>query len=91
MSGFESRCPHCVRRRVRPAVKTPGLQPGNTGSTPVCDAASYPSLLISSAGVNSRFPPFTLIRDAELGWRVEAFHGQPRDIEWAYAEGRFWL
>jgi rifampicin phosphotransferase len=28
---------------------------------------------------------------AELGRRVEAFHGEPRDIEWAYAEGRFWL
>ena len=28
---------------------------------------------------------------SELGRRVEAFHGQPRDIEWAYAEGRFWL
>jgi pyruvate,water dikinase len=28
---------------------------------------------------------------AELGRRVEAYHGEPRDIEWAFAEGRFWL
>jgi pyruvate,water dikinase len=28
---------------------------------------------------------------AELGRKVEAFYGAPRDIEWAYAEGRFWL
>jgi phosphohistidine swiveling domain-containing protein len=28
---------------------------------------------------------------AELGRRVEAFYGEPRDIEWAWAEGRFWL
>src|SRR5262249_61921930 len=27
----------------------------------------------------------------ELGRRVEAFYGEPRDIEWAWAEGRFWL
>ncbi len=28
---------------------------------------------------------------AELGRKVEAFYGAPRDVEWAYAEGRFWL
>ena len=28
---------------------------------------------------------------ADLGRRVEAFYGDPRDIEWAWAEGRFWL
>ncbi len=28
---------------------------------------------------------------AELGRRVEAFYGEPRDVEWALAEGRFWL
>jgi pyruvate,water dikinase len=28
---------------------------------------------------------------AELGRRVEAFYGDPRDIEWAWAEGHFWL
>jgi pyruvate,water dikinase len=28
---------------------------------------------------------------AELGGRVEAFYGEPRDIEWAWAEGQFWL
>src|SRR6185437_8670293 len=28
---------------------------------------------------------------AELGRRVEAFYGEPRDIEWAWAEGHFWL
>jgi pyruvate,water dikinase len=28
---------------------------------------------------------------AELGRRVEAFLGGPRDVEWAWAEGRFWL
>jgi phosphohistidine swiveling domain-containing protein len=28
---------------------------------------------------------------AALGRRVEAFYGQPRDVEWAWAEGRFWL
>jgi pyruvate,water dikinase len=28
---------------------------------------------------------------AELGRRVEALYGEPRDVEWAWAEGRFWL
>ncbi len=28
---------------------------------------------------------------AELGREVERFYGGPRDIEWAWAEGRFWL
>src|SRR5262249_43329157 len=28
---------------------------------------------------------------AELGRRVEALYGDPRDVEWAWAEGRFWL
>ncbi len=28
---------------------------------------------------------------ADLGRQVEAFYGQPRDIEWAYAGGRFYL
>ena len=28
---------------------------------------------------------------AELGRRVEAFYNEPRDVEWAWAEGRFWL
>jgi pyruvate,water dikinase len=28
---------------------------------------------------------------ADLGRRVEAFFGAPRDVEWAWADGRFWL
>ena len=28
---------------------------------------------------------------AELGRRVEAFYGDARDVEWAWADGRFWL
>jgi pyruvate,water dikinase len=28
---------------------------------------------------------------AELGRRVEAYYGDARDVEWAWAEGRFWL
>ncbi len=28
---------------------------------------------------------------AELGRRVEAFYGAARDVEWAWADGRFWL
>ena len=28
---------------------------------------------------------------AELGRRVEAFYREPRDVEWAYAGGTFWL
>ncbi|MHB1425651.1 MAG: PEP/pyruvate-binding domain-containing protein [Gemmataceae bacterium] len=28
---------------------------------------------------------------AVLGRRVEAFYGEPRDVEWAWADGRFWL
>jgi pyruvate,water dikinase len=28
---------------------------------------------------------------ADLGRRVEAFHGEPRDVEFALAEGTFWL
>jgi pyruvate,water dikinase len=28
---------------------------------------------------------------AELGRKVESLYGEPRDVEWAWAEGRFWL
>jgi pyruvate,water dikinase len=28
---------------------------------------------------------------AELGRRVEAYYGDARDVEWAWADGRFWL
>jgi pyruvate,water dikinase len=28
---------------------------------------------------------------ADLGRRVEALYGEARDVEWAWAEGRFWL
>jgi pyruvate,water dikinase len=28
---------------------------------------------------------------AELGRRVEALFGEPRDVEWAWADGQFWL
>jgi rifampicin phosphotransferase len=28
---------------------------------------------------------------AELGRQVEALYGEPRDVEWAWADGRFWL
>jgi pyruvate,water dikinase len=28
---------------------------------------------------------------AELGRRLEAFYGEARDVEWAWAEGQFWL
>lgn len=28
---------------------------------------------------------------ADLGRRVEAFYSEPRDVEWAWADGRFWL
>lgn len=32
-----------------------------------------------------------LVRLAELGRFVEAFHREPRDIEWAFVDGQFWL
>jgi pyruvate,water dikinase len=32
-----------------------------------------------------------LVELAELGRRVEALYGEARDVEWAWAEGRFWL
>jgi pyruvate,water dikinase len=32
-----------------------------------------------------------LVELAELGRRVEALYGEPRDVEWAWADGRFWL
>jgi pyruvate,water dikinase len=28
---------------------------------------------------------------ADLGRKVETFYGAPRDVEWAWADGRFWL
>jgi rifampicin phosphotransferase len=28
---------------------------------------------------------------AELAGRIESFYGDPRDVEWAWAKGRFWL
>jgi pyruvate,water dikinase len=28
---------------------------------------------------------------AELGREVERFYGEPRDVEWAWSQGRFWL
>ena len=36
-------------------------------------------------------PDEALCRLAELGRRVEDFYREPRDIEWAYAGGRFYL
>ena len=33
----------------------------------------------------------TLRELAELGRRVEQFYGAPRDIEWAFADGKLWL
>jgi phosphohistidine swiveling domain-containing protein len=35
--------------------------------------------------------PAQLAELADLGRRIEAFFGEPRDVEWAWAEGRFWL
>ncbi len=35
--------------------------------------------------------PAQLAKLADLGRRIEAFFGEPRDVEWAWAEGRFWL
>jgi pyruvate,water dikinase len=32
-----------------------------------------------------------LAKLAELGRKVENYYGEPRDVEWAYADGRFWL
>jgi rifampicin phosphotransferase len=32
-----------------------------------------------------------LVQLAELGRQVEAFYGEPRDLEWAWAGGRLWL
>ncbi len=32
-----------------------------------------------------------LLKLAELGRRVEEFYHQPRDVEWAWAGGQFWL
>lgn len=32
-----------------------------------------------------------LIALAELGRKVEAYYGEPRDVEWAWANGRAWL
>ena len=35
--------------------------------------------------------PPQLVELAKLGRKVEAYHGEPRDIEWAWAEGKLWL
>jgi pyruvate,water dikinase len=32
-----------------------------------------------------------LRRLAELGRRIEEYYGEPRDVEWAWAEGRLWV
>jgi len=32
-----------------------------------------------------------LVQLADLGRQVEKFYGEPRDLEWAWADGRFWL
>src|SRR5206468_1710981 len=32
-----------------------------------------------------------LAKLAELGRQVEKFYGEPRDVEWAWADGKFWL
>jgi rifampicin phosphotransferase len=46
-----------------------------------------------SAGRQSQFclNDEQLARLAELGRRVEEFYRQPRDVEWAWAGGQFWL
>ena len=46
---------------------------------------------ISSRCLEHRSPPIDLAPLLELGRRVEALFGQPQDVEWAYAEGQFYL
>lgn len=46
---------------------------------------------VDGAGASRRNPPIDLAPLFELGRRVEALFGQPQDIEWAYADGQFYL
>ena len=45
----------------------------------------------SGLPVDGKTPPIDLRPLLELGNRVESLFGQPQDIEWAYARGRFFL
>jgi len=46
---------------------------------------------VSSRCLEHRPPPIDLAPLLEFGRRVEALFGQPQDVEWAYAEGQFYL
>jgi pyruvate,water dikinase len=61
------------------ATKTVQVKPEGTREVPA-EKQAQPSL-----------DEARLVELAELGRRVEAFYEEPRDIEWAWAEGRFWL
>jgi membrane protein insertase Oxa1/YidC/SpoIIIJ/rhodanese-related sulfurtransferase/phosphohistidine swiveling domain-containing protein len=45
----------------------------------------------SRLAVDGKTPPIDLRPLLELGNRVESLFGQPQDIEWVYAKGRFFL
>ena len=46
---------------------------------------------VSGRCLEHRPPPIDLAPLLEMGRRVEALFGQPQDVEWAYAEGQFYL
>ena len=61
------------------ATKTVQVTPDGTREVPT-EKQAQPCL-----------PAERLAELAELGRRVEAFFGEARDVEWAWADGRFWL
>ncbi len=46
---------------------------------------------VSSRCLEQRTPPIDLTPLLEMGRKVETLFGQPQDIEWAYAKGRFYV
>jgi len=52
---------------------------------------SYRFGRVSSRCLEPKSPPIDLTPLLEMGRRVEAMFGQPQDVEWAYAEGQFYL
>ncbi|HLL98368.1 MAG TPA: PEP/pyruvate-binding domain-containing protein [Rubrobacteraceae bacterium] len=62
-------------------VMTVYTEDGGTGERPVPQARRRAPVLDDEAGAEL----------ARYGARIEDLYGAPQDIEWAYADGRFWV
>jgi pyruvate,water dikinase len=55
------------------------------------DSGELRSSELHIGGATPSLTPTKLLELTKLGHQVEQFYGEPRDIEWAFAGGKFWL